>query len=305
VTVLDVACAVEGRGYAAHSAAMLHSLLVANRGDDVRVHYMPGPGIAPRDERRLRSTVEGEGGRIEFLRPPRERLAGLPTRGFTREATWYRVLLPELLPQVDRVLYLDADLIVLDSLAPLWELDLGDRYVAAVTNVLEPVYAGRPRELGIEGRPYFNAGVLLMNLEEMRRAGCQRALIDYATANAERLFWRDQDALNVVLGGRRLELHPRWNCMNAFLALPNAADVLGAERLEEARRDPAIRHFEGPGDNKPWHLLCRWPGRELYRDHRRATPWPRVWPEGVTPRNVLRRLGFGGGAAATHSLEDR
>jgi lipopolysaccharide biosynthesis glycosyltransferase len=305
VTTIDVACAVEGRGYAAHSAAMLHSLLAANREHDVRVHYMPGPGITARDEGRLREMVEREGARIEFLRVPAERLAGLPTRGFTREATWYRVLLPELLPDVERILYLDADLIVLDSLAPLWELDLAGSYVAAVTNVLEPVYAERPRELGIADGAYFNAGVLLMNLDELRRDGCQEALVEYARANAERLVWRDQDALNVVLGERRLELHPRWNCMNSVVAFPHAAAVLGADRVEEARRDPAIRHFEGPGDNKPWHLLCPWPGRELYREHRRATPWPRVWPEGVTPLGVLRRVGLAGGRASTHSLEDR
>ena len=58
--------------------------------------------------------------------------------------------------------------------------------------------------------------------------------------------------------------------------------------VEEARRSPAIRHFEGPAENKPWHLLCEQPGREHYMHHRAATPWPKVRRAGLTPRNLLR-----------------
>ena len=58
--------------------------------------------------------------------------------------------------------------------------------------------------------------------------------------------------------------------------------------VEEARRSPAIRHFEGPSVNKPWHLLCEQPGREHYMRHRAATPWPRVRRAGVTPGNLVR-----------------
>ena len=54
----------------------------------------------------------GRGGELTFVGVPDERVDGLPTEGFTRKATWYRIFLPELLPDVDRVLYLDADLIV-------------------------------------------------------------------------------------------------------------------------------------------------------------------------------------------------
>ena len=77
--------------------------------------------------------------------------------------------------------------------------------------------------------------------------------------------------------------------MNAIVLFPRAAEVLGADAVAEARRDPAIRHFEGPDFNKPWHLLCEHPMREVYFAHRRQTPWPRVIPEGITIRNVTTR----------------
>ena len=274
---LDIACAAEGADYVAHSAAMLHSVLTRNRGHEVCVHYMHGPDIGDEQEESLAAMVAREGGSVSFLRIPDSAIDGLPTMGFTRKATWYRIFLPRLLPDVERILYLDADLIVVDTLAPLWELDLAGYWVGAVTNVFQDNHLHRPAELGLAGpEVYFNAGVLLMNLAQMREDGRTEALLEYGVENAERLEWRDQDALNVVLGERRLELHPRWNVMNSFYLFRRNARVLGRWRLGQARRNPAIRHFEGPDALKPWHSDCDQSLRELYLQHRSGTPWPQL-----------------------------
>lgn len=290
MTRLDVACAAEGSRYVAHSAAMIHSLLAHHREHDLHVHYLHGPDYPRRARERIGEWVAREGASIEFTEIPDEDLDGLPTKGFTRKATWYRIFLPQLRPDVDRMLYLDSDLIVTDTLAPLWDLDLTGHWLAAVTNVFQHNHTHRPAELGLAGvHVYFNAGVLLMNLEEMRRNECTARLLEYAREDPERIAWRDQDALNVVLGERRLPLHPRWNLMNAFFVFDYADEAFPPGQLAEAKADPAIRHFEGPEQNKPWHYLCERELRDLYAEHRRATPWPRFRPEGVTPRNVVRR----------------
>jgi hypothetical protein len=78
--------------------------------------------------------------------------------------------------------------------------------------------------------------------------------------------------------------------MNSVLHFPWSSYVFGAKATEEARATPAIRHFEGPTINKPWHLLSEAPLRERYFEHRKQTPWPRVRRTGVTPANVARRL---------------
>ena len=105
-------------------------------------------------------------------------------------------------------------------------------------------------------------------------------------------MWPDQDALNVVLGERRLALHPRWNSHEQPDAPAGRRRACSSRRERGGRaRGPAIRHFEGPGANKPWHRRCAQPCREPYLEHRRETPWPRLRREGVTPLNVLRRLG--------------
>jgi lipopolysaccharide biosynthesis glycosyltransferase len=288
-SALEVACAAQGATYVAHNAAMLHSLLAAHPTGSVRIHYMHGPDVTSRQRRRLAGMVDRCGGEISFLSIPDSAVEGLPTKGFTRKATWYRIYLPDLLPAHDRILYLDSDLLVTGDLRPLWETDLSGCYLGAVTNVMEPETQHHPAELGIAPETYFNAGVLLMNLAEMRRDECTGALRRFGVERAAALMWRDQDALNALLGSRRLPLHPRWNCMNSVVVLPWARDVFGAAAVQEARRDPAIRHFEGPSINKPWHLLCERELRDLYFEHRRATPWPRVRREGITPANVAQR----------------
>jgi lipopolysaccharide biosynthesis glycosyltransferase len=290
VSVLHIGCAVEG-SYVPHSAAMIDSVLEHAGGHDVRVHYLHGGDLPAGSEEGLSQLVEGRG-EVSFVAVPGELCAGLPTEGFTGRATWYRVLAPDVLPDVERILFLDADLLALDSLGPLWDTDVSGHYLAAVTNVFQDDHLFRAGQLGLEPQDYFNAGVMLMNLDLIRRDGRTAAMVEYGREHAGELMFRDQDALNVVLARRRLPLHPRWNTMNSFEVFPWSAYVFGAGELEEALRNPGIRHFEGPGVNKPWDRGCRASQRELYFEQRRRTPWPDVEMVGSAPRapSLARRL---------------
>lgn len=285
---IRVACAVEGERYVPHCAAMLHSLLEHNRGVHVQIDYLHGDDTSEEGRERLAAMVTEMGGAIHFHAVADRWVEGLPTRDFTRKATWYRISLDELLPDVDRILYLDLDLLVNESVLPLWQTPLDGHLIGAVNNVPpwpDRFYVERP-ELG--GDRYFNAGVLLMDLGALRQEQFGARMRAFAREHARRLKWRDQDALNEVLHARRLPLHPRWNCMNAVMNFTYAHKYFEGDQLEQARRDPAIRHFEGPSENKPWHLLGDQEGWHQYVHHRRQTPWPRVHRSGRTPPNLLR-----------------
>jgi lipopolysaccharide biosynthesis glycosyltransferase len=285
---MRVVCAVEGEAHVHHCAAMLHSLLEHNEGAGIQIDYLHGPDTSARGRSQLRAMVQALGGQIIFHDVPDVWVEGLPIKGFTRKATWYRISLDQLLPDASRVLYLDVDLLVKEPVTQLWETELGGHVLGAVTNVPpEPdrEYTERP-EMG--GDLYFNAGVLLMDLDLIRHEDIGSQLREHAVTHASRLKWRDQDVLNEVLHDRRLPLHPKWNCMNAVKHFSQAFEYFDAEDLEEARARPAIRHFEGPSFNKPWHLLCEENSRREYAHQRRQTPWPRVRPTGCTPVNLLR-----------------
>lgn len=290
---LHVACAGND-AYLPHTAAMLHSVL-AHRGRlEVNAHYMHGADADPEGLELLSQMVNANGGTLTRHEIPPAAVDDLPTMPPFSLEMWFRILLPELLPEVARVLYLDADTIAADDLTDLWNTGLGTSYLAAVTNVFQHNHLHRPASLGLAGpEVYFNSGVLLMNLARMRQDSCSRALREYALAHRDSLEWPDQDALNVVLGPARVPLHPRWNCMNSVLDFPSSQEVFGPEAVAEARRRPAIRHYEGPAGNKPWHYMSFRPSPELYWSHRSQTPWPEHKLEGATPGNRVRRFARG------------
>jgi lipopolysaccharide biosynthesis glycosyltransferase len=176
LTAIHVACAADDR-YAPYSAVMLASVLDQSDGHELQIHYLHPAGFSRRASSRLERLVERNGGSVTFVEIPDDRLAGLPVRddiGITA-TMWLRIYLPEVLPEVERVLYLDIDTIAMDGLAPLWQTPLDDHYVAAVPNVWEPWNVNHPRHLGIPpSQAYFNSGVLLMNLSLMRLGLCLR-----------------------------------------------------------------------------------------------------------------------------------
>lgn len=290
MSALQVACAADA-SYLPHCAVVLSSLRAVDHGAPVHAHVLHPPEVGDAALQRLASMADGESLTITAHPVAARRVAGLPAWGRIPQTMWFRILLPELLPEADRVLYLDADVLVVDSLAPLWATDLADSWVSAVTNVPERHMLGHAAQLGLPGpREYFNSGVLLLNLAAMRRDERTAALLACARERADRLLWPDQDALNLVLGPRRQALHPRWNLMNSIRRFPWADELLHPAERRDAIRRPAIVHFEGPAENKPWHVLCDHPYRDRYAECRRATPWPHVRREGLTPAAALRLL---------------
>jgi len=269
--MLHIACAADAT-YVPYCGSMLASLL--RRHPQTTVHLLHSPALAAAVLQPLAEMVEHLGGRLIAHRIPDEQINGLPSLSYISRAMWYRIWLPELV-QEERILYVDCDTLIVDDLAPLWDLDLRGHYLAAVNGVPVPGEEDWRKRLGVPGGgDYFNSGVLLLNLDALRADGMTARLLDYARGNLHRLKWPDQDALNVVLGQRRLPLHPRWNCQNTiFSAADRASLAFPAQEVAEAAARPAILHFEGPGDCKPWHFLCAHPWVGEYRRFMAATPW--------------------------------
>jgi lipopolysaccharide biosynthesis glycosyltransferase len=297
---LRIACASD-EGYLPHCAAMLHSAITSQRRP-VEIHLLAAPNLTPTSEERLVRWVDSLGAVLVVHRidDPEERFRGLvPNLSLTN---WFRILIPELLPDCDTILYLDSDMIVVDFLDPLFRLDLSGKCIAAVTN--PPItLEWMQKHSAAHGLPatdlYFNAGVMVMNLKELRAGNWMERVLSYGVEHADhhrqaevddgsprdvyvytmthpgRLLFTDQDALNAVLYEHRVKLHPRWNVQNLFRRSDVRTEELTESLVAEAMSDPAIRHFEGPGHSKPWHPEAEFPDDvELYTAHRRETPWP-------------------------------
>ena len=281
---LEVACGATP-SYLAPVTAMLHSLLQHTPRRPLRVSLMVEELPPPAQRAWIAGVVEAAGARCQFVVVDAARLAGFPNTPAFHRSVWHRVLLPELLPDADKVLYLDADLIVTGDLGPLWDTDLGGHVIAGV---VAPFYPGQSgawlRAIGVPQADYISSGVLLMDLARMRQEGSVAQLRAFAAAHPANPC-PEQDALNALFHARCLRLHPRWNAQPAFFELPPAR--LGPHGAEAAAA-PAVVHFAGPA--KPWHYLSRHPLRHLYFEHLRQTPWPVPPLEGRTWRNRLLRL---------------
>lgn len=161
--------------------------------------------------------------------------------------TWYRLLLPEILPNdVSRVLYLDADTIVTDNLGELFELDMGN---VAVAGSLDPQsFTDKPYErCGYEkNKQYICAGVLLINLDYWRENHLTDKIIKYAQANNERLIFQDQDAINYVCQDSKIILPFRYGTVLWFFYMNELyTESSYYKQLYDSFYHPAIIHYIG------------------------------------------------------------
>lgn len=274
----------------ADCSVMLHSLVVENPADRFVVHFLHDEELPRSDITALGRIVTGAGSEWKPLEVSRELTGGFPSMSrYGGVTAWFRLLLPRVLPDVARVLYLDADLLILRPLRSLWEQDLAGRCLAAVTNPLLGADRRRVRaDLGLpHPERYFNSGVMLMDLDVLRQTGLMLEAERIARARVVPTPWADQEPLNAALWAHRLDLHPRWNVMNPCFDLPARHLPWPLEQVREARTDPAIVHFIGP--YKPWHYRLRHRYATRYFEHLESTPWRGRPQEGRTPRHVLLR----------------
>lgn len=177
--------------------------------------------------------------------------------------TFHRLGLGTVLPgYVQRVIYLDADTVVKSSLLPLWELDLGNRVLAAVRDVGVP-WVGAPgglkfRELELApSLPYFNAGVMLVDLDAWRRLKVGDEAVAVLLKVPVNLA--DQCALNAAVAGDWMHLEPRWNLQARYFEESFAPVVHRLEDLDRSVADPVIIHFSTTLIGRPWAITCNHP----------------------------------------------
>lgn len=167
------------------------------------------------------------------------------------EAASYRLLLPELLPEYKKVIYIDCDVIVRNDLAALfYSVDLSDNYMAAVFEAPLDFQVERFAAIGCNPMEYFNSGFLVMNLEKMRQDGLVEKFLE--ASRIEGLEFPDQDVLNMVCKGRILGLPPYYNSIRTFYLPQYKQNFLRryaeAELLEIQQHGTV--HYTGA---KPWN----------------------------------------------------
>jgi lipopolysaccharide biosynthesis glycosyltransferase len=279
---LPIACAINDR-YVLPLAVMLESLKQHLRPGVQPRLYLAHAGIHRSGLDRISAIVETTSVPLSAAQ-----LAAVPHDAHFPPQAAFPLLLSEALPaELDRVLFLDADLLVLDDLWRLWEAPLDGHPVAAVADGAVPCCSSPRgvkdwRALGISPEaPYFNAGVLSIDLRRWRERQVTARALRFLASSRDRIDFLHQGALNAVLWDDWQPLDVRWNL------LASRAGRVGGAIPDKAWRNPGIVHFAG--SMKPWRVPVGGPFNERYRAVMERV-LPSLATEPVTPRDRLKSL---------------
>jgi lipopolysaccharide biosynthesis glycosyltransferase len=270
---MHIVCATDGN-YMRHCIAMLQSLRKHNPDPDLHVHLIfdnANPETLSLAVAHMRSLLPS----FSLLQANSKPLDGFPVNGHATVATYFRLLLPELLPHsVNRVIFIDADTIVTDNLSPLWQMELHGHALAAV-----PEHRLSCKDHGHEFGSYFNAGVMLVDLDQWRQSNLLERGRRFANNNPDKMRHWDQDVLNHVFANDWLAISDRWNACPHLFGLTREYDDYDYQFTAEekgAMANPAIVHFAGPGPVKPWNARCQHIFRSRYLEAKAETPWASI-----------------------------
>ena len=282
-----------------HCCAAMVSILRNNK--DV-IFYILCESIFPENKKILQEIAEANSGVCQIISVSHSIVKQFPMPegefiGHISVATYYRLLVSSLLPSnIERCIYLDCDIIVRGSLEDLYNTDIRDKAIAAVYQddpqwVNAEVYEklSIPRQYG-----YFNAGVLLINLDYWRINNVENRLINYINKNYSKILFHDQDTLNGTLYKETVSLSCRWNMLSYFLK--NCLYSVSSEHCLSHKRDicdslwfnPIVIHFVSR--LKPWEFGCRNPYCHEYYYCLRQTPFNKYKPQFKINRLVVKEI---------------
>lgn len=265
--------------YAPYGSVVMASVIYNNPNEDITFHVLH----TNLTDERCRAISEWvgifNGKSVCFYKMEKEYFADFPIdeNTYLDFGAYIRLFLGECLSQIDKVLYLDCDIIVNKSLSELWNTDISYYAVAGVRDRINDyirVYnrLGYPMKDG-----YINSGMMLINLKKWR----EDRFFDQAKEVARQmgasiLKNHDQDIINILYHGQILMLPFRYNLLEYYLYVEEwlYLDRKYYPEIIEACKSPVIVHFCMP--QKPWHYECINPYKTLYYKYRRMTPWPEV-----------------------------
>jgi lipopolysaccharide biosynthesis glycosyltransferase len=279
---INVVCCGDEK-YAMAMATMLYSASAnLSRYYRMRVFVIDG-GISHASRQRFEEKIATLANvELEWVKIDLAQLTDLPTAGHLLSSVYLRLLMGDVLPpELDRVIYLDVDLLVEGDLSELWREEFGQATVLAVRNYSRSIMRSYLPLPGVDPslrrrERYFNSGVMVVNFKRWREERIGHATLEYIRENRSAIQYGDQDGLNAVLFQKWEELDISWNAQVDKLLNPQQ---LGQgemydeirQRREELLHHPRIQHFTG--GKKPWHAGRFKPVRRAFLRYLHECQW--------------------------------
>lgn len=261
--------------YAPYYGILLTSLFDTNKNEKFKI-YVFTLGLSKETTEKFELLTSQYGATIDIIEIDEQRLKQCPIRegDHVTLSAYLRLLAPLFLPnELNKILYLDGDIIVNGSLKELWEFNINNYAIGAVID--EAFFdEDRHKLLNLDlNIPYINSGVLLINIKYWRQHNVVFRCMECIETQSERLLFHDQDTLNIVLQNEIVLLPITYNCQFGFIykQLHDKLPEKIRESIYEIKDNPKIIHFSGQG--KPWQKFSRHPYKSYFDYYKKNSLW--------------------------------
>ena len=256
-------------------------LSVCENNKDLDIHfYILSYGIKSNNKKKLENLVKKYKKEIDIIEADDLRkffTFDFDTGGWN-SVILLRLLMGEILPKsVEKIIYMDGDTIVRGSLKELWDTNLEGKTLGMS---IEPtIDKERIKTLDIDGYPYYNSGVLLVDLKRWRKINASKKIFDYYKKHDGKLFAADQDAINGALKEEILTISPKYNFYNIYNQYSynflkkqmKPLSYISKDIYMEAVNNPVIIHYLG--EERPWRKGNTHKYKNDYIKYLSKTPW--------------------------------
>lgn len=255
--------------YIQHVAVTLISLLENNTNIFLNIYYIID-GISLENKRKILSLVKKYSCKLEFIEIDGEIFNSMVTGSHFNQSVYYRLMMADVIPEEESILYLDGDIVINGSIKLLLDINIRKSFVASIRN---PGFERHKALLMDQNSNYFNSGVILANLVKWRTYKVLKKSIEYMSLNRTNIELADQDVLNAIINGNWIEVEPKYNQQAIFFEkeFERKYNCFTNEELKESRENPIIIHYTG--SSKPWHFLNKHPYKNLYWKYLKKTPF--------------------------------
>lgn len=264
--------------YIQHLHVMLVSLFENNKEESFIIHIF-SDNLSNEVQDKIQELINQYGQNSVFYDISINHIKHFSISNHASLANYYRIIACELLPQnIKKILYLDVDVIILKSIKELYDTNLENNLLGVINEFSK--MEERKQTLNIPHQyPYFNSGIMLINLQKWQSENWTQKLIEFISQNPEKLKFWDQDAFNALCYEFCLYLDEKWNMQTAMFE--------NNKNKEDNLKKTAIIHFTG--SSKPWEYMNKHPYKKLYYQYLQKTIFKNFVPTDKTIGNFLRK----------------
>lgn len=270
--LFHILCATDD-AFAQPCGVMMASMF-SNRKDEHYIVHILEHGLSETNRQKLKDIGDKFGQNIIFHYVDNQIAAELKVQSDcgVSDAAYYRLYVSSLLTDasIERILYIDCDVVINCNISPLFDIDMENCPIAAVRDINNPVKESQQFSISFSYRDrYFNSGVLLINLKKWREENIQELLVCKAK-QINSIIYPDQDPLNAVFKDKWLELPPAWNRFNVV----KYEDIYFKNKTDELEYiyKPRIIHYAS-SNARPWMDMRFVPWGKVYEQYLALTPW--------------------------------